>query len=378
MSKCIGIRRPHKPDIVKLVRRYVTELCLPTDVADYIERLINLLPPQFDSRSLAYYPGYEARAMAYIIFTLKLLYGLDGFKEQRISLAAQKLNNKIEQLNRKTFEKQPLLFVWNEWVEYIEMRKVIVAQFNPAYCVQFKQCQSTEQMLEQMNDEMRKAEERDSMLNDSRKYTSKPGQLRSLFERFMEHHKDTENAKKPGPLIDFKPSFTPSLSYLKNILLLYDNDTTANTPPGLNIPDFMRIDHAKRDINSYLEVRPLVDYFKKHQLKLNVHVVSTTENTNFVGIFRAPRSYKHSSLKVQKACFDVTEEEWAETIREHVAPCTDDLGFKTDLPIYSKSSIHAKVKDSKKNSELFNPLMNYDLTAIIDDIDDEDTNENVS
>lgn len=293
ICKNIGIQRPKKPDIIKLVRRYASELCLPTDMADYIERLVNLLPPQFAVRTIGYYPGFEARAMAYIIFTLKLLFGLDGDRERRMSHSAQKLNSKIEELNRQTGEKQPLLFVWKEWVEYIEMRKVIVSQFNSSFCEQFKQCQSTSQLLEQMAEEMRQSEDRENLLNetnDNLHVKQKLKNFRSLFERFQETYKLSENNKKPVQVIEFKPSFTPALSYMKNIFLICDNETSINSHINFKIPDFMRTNHAQRNINSFLQVKPFIDYFKRHELKLNVHTLAANTNQIHVGIFRAPRA----------------------------------------------------------------------------------------
>ncbi|XP_037822272.1 TATA box-binding protein-associated factor RNA polymerase I subunit B [Lucilia sericata] len=377
ICKNIGIRAPKQPDIIKLVRRYITELCLPIDIGDYIERLINILPPQFEIRTLGFYPGYEARAMAYIVFTLKLLFGLDGSNEHRISQTTQKLNLKINDLNCKKSENQPQIFVWTEWVEYIEMRKIIVSQFNSAFCEQFKQCQSTSQLMEQMAEDIRKTEDNNNLLNDTTDNShskQKIKNFRSLFERFQESYKIAENDQKPVQLIEFKPTFTPGLSYLKHIFLLYDRDT--DNIMDLEIPDFMRIDHAQRNINCYLQVKPLIAYFKKHHLKLKVHALAPNKNNNYVGVFRAPRTINNSKIKVEKACFNITEEEWIENIKDDVAHGTDDLLFLTDMRTYPKFYID-QMKRKTKKMDCFNPTMNYDLTMIQDDTDNEGDNENM-
>ncbi|XP_023308620.2 TATA box-binding protein-associated factor RNA polymerase I subunit B [Lucilia cuprina] len=378
ICKNIGIRALKQPDIVKLVRRYIAELCLPIDIGDYIERLINLLPPQFESRTLGFYPGYEARAMAYIIFTLKLLFGLDGSNEYRISQTTQKLNMKIKDLNFKKNENQPQIFVWTEWVEYIEMRKIIVSQFSSAFCEQFKQCQSTSQLMEQMAEDIRKTEDINNLLNDTTDNSQSKQKLknfRSLFERFQESYKIAENIQKPVQLIEFKPTFTPGLTYFKHIFLLYDRDT--DNTMNLEIPDFMRIDHAQRNINCYLQVKPLIAYFKKHHLKLKVHALATNNNNNYVGVFRASRNVNNLKIKVEKACFEITEEEWIENIKDDVAHGTDDLLFVTGMKTYPKFYFD-QIKSKSKRMDSFNPTMNYDLTMIYDDTDNESDNENIS
>lgn len=354
---------------------------MPPDIGDYIERLINLVPPRFDTRAPGVYAGFEARAMAYIIFALKLLYGLDGNKEYRMSDAAFKLNQKIDQLNSKSSEKQPHLFVWNEWVQYIEMRKIIISQYNTSFCEQFKQTQSTAQLLEQMTEDMRLNEEREALLNET---GDKPRQrlktLKQLFERFQENFKHSEDTeKKPTPLINFKPSFTPALSYFKNIVLLCDSETNANSNTDIHIPDFMRVDHSQRDIKAYLEIKPLIEYFKKHNKELKVHILSSNKNRTFMGIFRPPRSLFRGATvtRVFKASSDITDEEWTEVVANEVAYNTDDLEFKTDLDQYHDRYYYARLKQESKKTEIFNPFMNYDLTMIRDN-DEQTDNNNVS
>lgn len=380
MCKNIGIFQLKNPDINKLVRRYTTELCLPSEIGDCIERLINLLPPNFDTRAPGAYPGFEARAMAYIIFTLKLLFGLDGNKEYRMSENALKLNHEIQKLNNKNCEKQSLLFVWNEWVQYIEMRKIIISQYNTSFCEQFKQRQSTTQLLEQMTEDMRLNEERDVLLNETvDKSRQRLKTLKQLFERFQENFKAIDdNENKPTPLINFKPSFTPALSYFKNIILLCDSENNANSNTDIHIPNVMRIDHSQRDIKSYLEVKPLIEYFKKHNKKLQVHVLPSNESKTFLGIFRPPRSVFRGATvtRVYKASSDISEEEWAETVAKEVFYNTDDLEFKTDLEQYHDRYYYARQKQESKKTEIFNPFMNYDLTMIRDN--EQNDNNNVS
>uniref|UniRef100_T1GIN7 Rrn7/TAF1B C-terminal cyclin domain-containing protein n=1 Tax=Megaselia scalaris TaxID=36166 RepID=T1GIN7_MEGSC len=64
-------------------------------------------------------PLYEARAMAYIIFVIKLLFGLDDSMESEISEASRKINESVPEAN---------LFIFDDWMRYLEMRKIILAQ----------------------------------------------------------------------------------------------------------------------------------------------------------------------------------------------------------------------------------------------------------
>lgn len=105
-----------------LVRRYLKDLSLPDELGDYIDRLINFHPPVM--KFLIYHPNYEARAMAYIVFILKLLFGIDGYRELEISKSAQKLNKKLKMKGIKSE-----VFVYEEWREYIAYRNVILSKY---------------------------------------------------------------------------------------------------------------------------------------------------------------------------------------------------------------------------------------------------------
>lgn len=47
---------------------------------------------QFKLNKSSFIPNYEGRAMAYIIVTLKILYGLDDITEKEISRVVEKIN----------------------------------------------------------------------------------------------------------------------------------------------------------------------------------------------------------------------------------------------------------------------------------------------
>lgn len=351
------------PNMTALVQRYVTELCLPQDIAIYAERLINFLPPRCAVRTKHFLPNYEARAMAYIIFILKLLFGLDGEKEHRMSRAAKKLNRKIQNINRQKDENRPLLFVWNEWVQYIEMRKIIVSHFNQSFSRQFKQCESATQIMEQMSKGIRKRNEEQQTQVDHVEnlyYKQQFETFRSLLNTLLEQHPNATDSSSATSM-EFKPTFTPGYSYFKTILLHCDN---ANIPdssdsvngPSFKIPEFMRVDHAERDINSYVEVKHLIEYFQNNQTKLNVYKLDTTENRCFAGIFRSTRAGS-TFYPTQEPNFNISEEEWKVKIQNRVSVGTDDLDWKTEFEPYGEKYLNHRLRrmlrtDNQRGSSL--------------------------
>lgn len=64
-------------------------------------------------------PNYEGRAMAFILFVLKLLYNLDGITECKLSSFAQNINT-TQNINEEN------MFVFTDWIKYIEYRKHIL------------------------------------------------------------------------------------------------------------------------------------------------------------------------------------------------------------------------------------------------------------
>lgn len=76
---------PRTPDLHKLCKRYIEELELPQEMLQIVTRLINFWEPELKKSYLELAPFYEGRAISYIIFVLKLLFGLNGETENLIS-----------------------------------------------------------------------------------------------------------------------------------------------------------------------------------------------------------------------------------------------------------------------------------------------------
>lgn len=82
------------PNLMMLAKRYIEELNLPKIMEKYVEKLMELLPSRkiYDTVQL---PNPESRAMAYILFIVKLLFGIDGYREKEISTSVKAINSKV-------------------------------------------------------------------------------------------------------------------------------------------------------------------------------------------------------------------------------------------------------------------------------------------
>lgn len=69
-------------------------------------------------------PNYEARAISFIIFTIKLLFGLDEETEHELSRCAKIINLKAKMSNLQL----PQMFVWSDWIKFIEYRKFVIKE----------------------------------------------------------------------------------------------------------------------------------------------------------------------------------------------------------------------------------------------------------
>lgn len=74
--------------------RSLTLYFFPDGIALYAERILAAWPPKinFKLHSDYKFPCYEARVMAIIIVTMKILFGLDGVTENEMSRVIERIN----------------------------------------------------------------------------------------------------------------------------------------------------------------------------------------------------------------------------------------------------------------------------------------------
>lgn len=295
ITKVIGIRNLNQPNLAMLCERYCKDLCLPPEISDMIKRLLAFHPPEMkisgSSKLFRTVPNYEGRAMAFIIFVLKLFFGLDGKREHEISASAQLINNTLSESDSK----QSQLFVWTEWMQYIDMRNVILSQCHYPTAMQIDPNSS---MHTDMYIDFLKRTNEDSPYHEVYRKTEMDN-IRMIFNQVMQLHEQHEG-HKPKPSCHFAPSHTPFSNYMEQILC----DRTIKSQ--IYIPEYMSVDHEKRDILPYLKPKTLIKAFQDMKFSLKVNEIGINPDLEFVII-------KHENTKSTKNVkfeFDVTRAQW--------------------------------------------------------------------
>lgn len=230
------------PDIKLLVKRYLKELHLPDEFYDYIDRLINYLPPVM--KFYLFLPNYEARAVAYIIFTLKVLFGIDGYREIEISRSAKKLNKKLSKIGTES-----QIFVYEEWREFIAYRDVLLSKYyypfilSPQYQGN-KPYESFLTMLEHVNPENLSTKYKATHNVLDQKRDEKIFNSKNLASKLLSLHEMNELDNEEVP-IKHSFSFTPLHDAMTAII---------NSKIGYKLnKNIIDIDHCTRSCKLFLK-----------------------------------------------------------------------------------------------------------------------------
>lgn len=247
----------------ELLERYATEMALPREIYKFIEKLYSLYPPSFDYHDFGIrtlpIPFYEARAMAYILFALKLLFGLNGVTEIAMSESAKRINDFI----KKEKVNCGKLFVWSEWVEYFTARKLFISKYHcPTFIMNEEEefsSKTTKNYLDlhkihHKSDFPSKIEKKNNDFLKNRV----PLTIRHEMglENVAKDMKESKNCSSPSVKIDFPISFTPNVTYLE----------TLKSQKGASIPKILKNDFTKRDIESLIDKKLLRKKFKGIQI----------------------------------------------------------------------------------------------------------------
>lgn len=211
-----GIR---SPNLSNLIKRYTEELELPHELCNLVLKIVIYATESKQAQDYRLedkrFPNYEAIALSYIIIALKMLFGLDGVLENRISTSAVKINkilNASKDFKQFADGKEDLkvkrLFVWKDWTKYIEYRKVCL-----------KQCHyPTRIRLDPEDDDCpelflhHKAKTRKTPLDGLVKNNTN-SIIKSLLQTVEDN---TNNVEKQFP--NFQFSLTPLASYVEELL----------------------------------------------------------------------------------------------------------------------------------------------------------------
>lgn len=121
--------------------------------AEFVLVLISRSPPVMRiEKKTTVIPNIEGRTVSFIIFALKLLFGLDGVAEEKLSRIVEKVN---AQGNHKKS-----LFNFSKWLEYIEYRKAVIKEEHYPAQYTTKQYKNTPLFLDFLNEQKAKYDEK--------------------------------------------------------------------------------------------------------------------------------------------------------------------------------------------------------------------------
>ncbi|OQV14263.1 hypothetical protein BV898_11500 [Hypsibius exemplaris] len=122
-----------RQNVVPLVVRFVEELNLPRDLIPFVTEFlegVNCLEHRMDVKggSATYAKrracGVEALAMAAIVYSLRLLFGLDGVAERKLAEETATLNDLLDGTT---------LFNFQEWCKHIQYRRHVFFRHCPTF-----------------------------------------------------------------------------------------------------------------------------------------------------------------------------------------------------------------------------------------------------
>lgn len=323
LAKSIHLHYFKTPDILKLVKRYTLELNLPEDLNTFIERLINLHPPKMEWDKQNYSPCYESRAMAYIIFALKLLFGIDGYKEKKLTNSARRVNAELAQMNPSDLKE---LFVWDDWVDFIELRKVILSKHKLSMCEQFNVIPPKEMYLDCLGKDAQS-----KLITLSKEMVKRQENIRAVFQHFL-HSCENENQDQSPP--NFTPSLTPCHNYLKCLKL----DQTHS----LAIPDILNVDHTKRFLFPFLASAKSEDGKPMDGVQ-----IACTSKQNYVGMFK---NQLINGINANPKTVELTDDCTPWNLKIEADKPAETI-FKPNLEYYSKRNYAQMIKQAAKTAE---------------------------
>lgn len=191
-------------NLVDLCERYCEELNLPRAIFKCVLKIIAKTAPSMKvHKNCSVMPNYEARAMSFVIFIMKLLFGLDDETEYRFSEFAKIINNinKDSELHLKT------MFVFDDWMKHIQYRRCVLNHYH--FPIKFP----NEQSLKHVDLFANFLKKNDTNLNQDNDKT-----LRAEFEVYKKLLSDLQEKHFNDENLRFYFSFTPFRDYCTTIL----------------------------------------------------------------------------------------------------------------------------------------------------------------
>lgn len=324
------------PNMPQLVRRYLKELSLPEDLGDFIERLINFMPPNMKSDASKYIPNYEARAVAYILFVLKLLFGIDGYREVEISKSAKKFNNQLKKEGIGSF-----LFVFEDWREFIAYRDIILSKYYCPYILNRQYEGDTPYasflaMLEQVQQEILIKKKKNFHFFE-KKRQEKFANTQNLANKLLAMHNKNEINEEEAFYSTNEISFTPLHDAFKAII-----ESSLGSKLNAKI---IKSNHRFTTCTYFLKPKSLMNLFK-----FDIRIKKCIFPKNFT--FKKA-AVKENKIKFYKVVHDgVTQKAWME--EKKVKPKEDQLAYHQlnyEKILAKRAAIQQEIKDIRSKRQ---------------------------
>lgn len=267
-----------QPDLLGLCSRYLNELSLPKMMNDIIAKMMVVSPPEMrhePTKSLES-PNYEGRAISFILYVLKLLFKLDGKTEEEISRTSENLNEKCG----------TNIFVWTEWVKFIETRKIILKQchFPTSILMDPDGENSSHLYLEYVH--TMKSKMPHELLNNSEGHIY--SKMKSILIDLKKLH--VPEIKKNQQSFLFNASLQPSKDYLENLLNIQ--------PECIVIPDYMSVEHTERDVSCFIKPNSFRNKLHSKGIDLSINTISNKNLKTTEFFFNELKSQRIYELQV--------------------------------------------------------------------------------
>lgn len=324
-----------KPNLIQLAHRYLDEMHLPNDLKAYVERLMVLLPSEMKfSDNVSYLPNFEGRSMAFIIFALKLLFGLDGYRDEEMSESARKVNEAM-------VDGQTKIFVYQDWMEFIEYRQCILGKFyHPAlfhrsYPLE-KPYLAFNAMLNSLNSKTPNMERLNTNVRNLKRKQSKASaqEILSQFVRDIETNDDNQIMHH----LTFH-SFTPMKDYFEQIQV---NDTKYQLNQSI-----AGADYTKHSCEAYLKPHLLVKSFKTNEQELRLKKSTFPKSFTFLN---HETSQKWTSETFEADFDGLTELKWQKDLKNRQKVMKT---FKNrSIEIFHEATMKQVLKERRKWREI--------------------------
>ncbi|XP_063705341.1 TATA box-binding protein-associated factor RNA polymerase I subunit B-like [Culicoides brevitarsis] len=331
------------PNWYILFEQYVTELALPKEVYKFVERLFSICPTDFELRKytsgvVESLPYYDGRAMAYIIFALKLIFGLNGVTESAMSASAKKVNAFMEEKNIKSRK----LFVWSEWVEYLEARKLLLLKYNGQLHFQSENkgndylssrvtphFSNLKENVYNYHPKEKKlnAEEMNKLSKEDRRHLKYRNFARKLMEK-------KQNSKNPSPKIEFPPSLTPNTTNLEVLR------------SSIALPEILNEDFRLRNIKYLIKGSKLKKKFRKNGFEVKSVEAPSNISMTYITYKKSRKLFKRSA-KLIEYIFSTDEQTYLENLKKEAKLKETNIKKARHDPMMKQKEISSKQKIKK-------------------------------